>query len=173
MATSKSWFQIELDTTPPKLELYFPSKTTMDSIETITINSNEPLLVNHEIMIEDSKGQKHFYTFSLENDKKSFVGIIPFNDFSKGIATIHVRLSDEVGNLSSIYKGSFEVLNPLLSNLRLTIEDEASDLKLKTSTRIIILNERINNMTIDQIKRNMTLVINERKLILKEGDTNE
>ena len=49
-----SYVQVYLDTTPPTATLNYPTTTTMDSIEYITITSNEELSPNHEIVITDS-----------------------------------------------------------------------------------------------------------------------
>ena len=137
-----SYVQVYLDTTPPTAILDYPITTTMDSIEYLTISSNEELAPNHEIIITDSENVQHYYTFSLQNDKKTFVGNISFQNFPKGIATLTVRLFDKVMNKSETFIGTINVLDPQLQSLKLDISDsERVNLKLTITTQKIILQE--------------------------------
>ena len=137
-----SYVQVYLDTTPPTTILDYPASTTMDSNEYITITSNEELAPNHEIVIVDSLNVSHPYTFSLQGDKKGFVGNISFQSFPKGIATIIVRLFDKVMNKSATYQGTINILDPELQGLKLDIDDSVrTNITLTISTQNIILQE--------------------------------
>lgn len=146
--------QVYLDTTPPILTLYYPPNSTQDSTELISITSNENLSTNQEIVITDSLGVNHYYTFSLQNDKRTFIGNISFNTYPRGIATLYVRLFDEVNNKTGTYKGTISILDPKIQSLKLTLSETVGTLGLTTVTRNIILS------------------ISERKLILEEGEMN-
>lgn len=148
-----SYVQVYLDTTPPTVKLDYPTSTTMDSNEYITITSNEELAPNHEIVIVDSLNVSHYYTFSLQNDKKGFVGSVSFQNFPKGIATIIVRLFDKVMNKSATYQGTINILDPQLQSLKLDISDSI----------------RTNITLTDSVKTNITLTISTQKIILQEN----
>jgi hypothetical protein len=146
--------QVYLDTTPPILTLHYPPNATQDSTELISITSNENLSINQEIVIVDSLNISHYYTFSLQNDKKTFIGNVSFHDFPKGIATLYVRLFDEVHNKTSTYKGTIVILDPKLQSLKLSLV------------------ENVGNLKLTMITQNIVLSTEQRKLILEEGDTN-
>jgi hypothetical protein len=137
-----SYVQVYLDTTPPTATLDYPATTTMDSNEYITITSNEELAPNHEIVIVDSLNVSHPYTFSLQNDKKGFVGSISFQSFPKGIATIKVRLFDKVMNKSETFEGTINILDPQLQGLKLSVSHSTrANITLSITTQKIILQE--------------------------------
>jgi hypothetical protein len=137
-----SYVQVYLDTTPPTAILDYPTTTTMDSNEYITITSNEELAPNHEIVIVDSMNVSHFYTFSLQEDKKGFVGSISFRNFPKGIATLTVRLFDKVMNKSETFQGTINILDPQLQSLKIDVDDSINaNIKLTTSIQRITLQE--------------------------------
>lgn len=136
--------QVYLDTTPPVLTLYYPPNTTQDGTELITISSNENLSTNQEITITDSLNVDHHYTFSLQDDKKTLIGNVSFIDYPNGIATLYVRLFDEVNNKSDTYIGtinisSFSNQDPEAQGLKLTLSKSVRTLKLTTKTQNIIL----------------------------------
>jgi hypothetical protein len=136
--------QVYLDTTPPVLTLYYPPNTTQDSTELITISSNENLSSNQEITITDSLNVDHHYTFSLQEDKKTLIGNVSFIDYPNGIATLYVRLFDEVNNKSDTYIRTINISNisnqnPEAQALKLTLSETTRTLKLTTKTQNIIL----------------------------------
>lgn len=137
-----SYVQVYLDTTPPILTLNYPTTTTLDSVEYITITSNEELLPNHEVVITDSLNVPHSYTFSLLDDKKTLVGNVSFLNYPNGIATLSVRVFDTVMNKSSTYEGIINILDAQLQSLKLDISDSIrANLKLTITTQNIILQE--------------------------------
>lgn len=140
-----SFVQVYLDTTPPNLTLYYPTNTTQDSTELISITSNENLSMNHEIIIVDQLKVEHRYTFFLQNDKKTFMGNISFYNYPKGIATLYVRLFDEVGNQSTTYEGAILISDPSLQNLKLLIKENIITLKLTEKESKLILEEGDGN----------------------------
>jgi hypothetical protein len=98
-----SYVYIEIDRTPPMIEIYAPSYTTNELLNEITIESNEDISDYQEIYVIDSIGNRHDYTFEIEGNKA--VGIIKFSNIPIGISTIYARLKDDVGNISNrVYK---------------------------------------------------------------------
>jgi hypothetical protein len=137
-----SFVQVYLDTTAPILTLHYPVTITENATETITIISNEPLSPNHEIVIIDHLKVEHHYTFSLLNDKKTLTGVISFDGYPKGIATLYVRAKDEVLNQTSTYKGIINISDPLFGKkLLIKNSEKTSNLILLEATQKLILSE--------------------------------
>lgn len=155
MATGLSWLRVTLDTTQPTLTIYLPSYTTNQSIDDITIVANEPLATKQEIYIVDSLGVRHNQTFSLQTDKKTFLGRISFNNFPKGIATIFVTLYDEVWNRSSIYKKSINVIDP--QNIKMIISEYVCKLEMEIVTRETLNTEQESNLLLEENIMPMTI----------------
>ena len=104
-----SYFELELDTTPPQLTIIAPNYTIIGLDTDITIESNEALSSYQDIYIIDSLGVKHNRTF-LKVDENTFQETINFSNIAHGIATIYCRLKDESDNMSSIYSKTINVL---------------------------------------------------------------
>lgn len=141
---AQSWLQVELDLTPPTVQIHAPSILLTKSIEAITIEANEALDTKHSIYIIDSLGTRHDYTFTLEANKNTLFNNINFEDFPNGIATIFVVVYDEVLNKSSLYKKSINIGNvevEEIENIKLTLETTEKQNEM-------ILNERIAEITI-------------------------
>lgn len=103
-----SYLFVELDTTKPEISIYAPRYTTEDITNVITIESNEELSEYQDIYIIDSVGERHDYTFEKESGNQ-YVGRVRFNTLPLGIATIHARLKDEVGNISDLALSAIEI----------------------------------------------------------------
>lgn len=118
-----SFFAIQLDTTPPQIEIISPSYTTQYSLIEIRIQSNEPLEQSQEIYIIDSIGNRHDLTFLYQTTE--YVGYVSFNNYPVGIGTIYARLTDEVGNVSeltsktiNIVKSEYLKMKPSISAMK-------------------------------------------------------
>lgn len=152
-----SFVIIELDTTPPQIEVYAPRYTTDAITNEITIESNEPLASYQEIYIIDSNGDKYDYTFE-QKDEDTFVGIIRFNNIAMGIATIYVRMKDGVDNFSNVVSKAIEIKKELFI-LQLEVNDSSRGLKvvdigsknqIKDSDRGMNINDtKMNSETIN------------------------
>ncbi|MBU8908490.1 hypothetical protein [Desertibacillus haloalkaliphilus] len=129
-----SSFVLELDTTPPTLEITAPSYTVPSQETEIIIEANEPLDEFQDIYIIDGKGTRHDVIFQFGKDH--FYGKLSFSQMSIGIATIYVRLKDEVHNLSAVYEKTIDIkyaahifLNVFDSNRLMDVS--ASDRKIR------------------------------------------
>jgi hypothetical protein len=142
---AQSWIEVELDLIPPTVEIFAPSIIISQSFETITIEANENLDVQHSIYIIDSLGKRHDYTFYLETERK-FVNSISFENIPKGLATLFVTVDDEVLNKSSIYKKSINVGNVQVED----VEDVKLNLELKEKVNEILLNEHVNELILSE-----------------------
>jgi len=98
-----SWFTITLDTSPPTAEIFLPNISSPESVETITVVGNENLDIRHEFYAIDSANVRHDFTFTLQEDKRTFIGQVPFNQFSEGMVKFFFIIYDDVLNRSMLY----------------------------------------------------------------------
>lgn len=137
---AKSYVIIELDTTPPKINIYAPKYVTKDMKVEIIVESDKKIIPK-EIYIVDSRGIKREYTFSIE-DYNKLIGILSFHDYPFGLSTIYVRVEDEVGNVSNIKSFTLEV-KKTLSNMELKIDDYSRNIH----TNLDIMNIDANDLS--------------------------
>ena len=119
---------LELDTTPPTINVYAPRYTIGNAISVITVESNEKLAHYQDITLIDSENNTHPLTFQRVSDT-SYVGEVNFNNLPLGEVYINVRMKDEVDNLSLISSAIIEIKNSLE-----LIRVKARDMKLIEST---------------------------------------
>jgi hypothetical protein len=103
-----SYMVLTIDTKNPTVEIYAPSYTTKDVMNTITIEADEPIANYQDIYVIDSSNQRHDYTFEKVSDNQ-YVGRVRFNTMPLGVATIYARVKDEVENYSNIAMKTFEI----------------------------------------------------------------
>ncbi|MFZ7103345.1 MAG: hypothetical protein ACOWWO_11920 [Peptococcaceae bacterium] len=130
-----SYFTLELDTTSPSLEIFAPDYTMKDTETEIRITANENLSTFQEIYIIDSLGQRHDHIFAYQGNV--FAGILNFNNFPSGPATIYAYLKDDLYNLASITKTIAVISDQVLK----IITDELSN---KFSLREYTLLDLVN-----------------------------
>lgn len=97
-----SYFTLELDTTPPKIELFGMNYTTKGADYDIEIRSSEPLMLWQDIYIIDSSGSRIDVILAFSEDRTALRGTVAFRDVKAGLASIYAQLKDEVGNLSNL-----------------------------------------------------------------------
>lgn len=153
-----SWFNLILDTTPPVVEIISPQYTAYNVHTEITVQSNENLMNYQEIYVIDSIGERHDLTFLYDGDNFYFDAV--FNDtYSLGIATIFVRLKDDVGNITNLISKPIEIIqntNDLIVMLsdycrNLNINDNKMKIELSISDSGINLSLIEANIIIDDI----------------------
>lgn len=139
----KNYFIVELDTTPPQLEIYAPNYTSPDIATEIIIKSNEPLLNYQDIYIIDTRGIRHDLTFWF-NGKDELIGRTTLNNMDLGIVTLYCRLKDEVANTSALYSKTINLIegNKLIVELEemtrcLDLEERTQQINIKEQTRIV------------------------------------
>lgn len=137
-----SWFTLTLDITPPTAEIFLPSITTQESVETITVIGSENLDQQHEFYAIDSAGIRHNFTFSLQDDKKTFVGNISFNEFSEGLIKFFFIIYDVVLNRSMLYIKNVALGENIGISSDVKIGDSSSlIIELKDNSMEIILSD--------------------------------
>lgn len=134
-----SWFTLTLDITPPTAEIFLPSITSQESVETITVVGSEKLDPQHEFYAIDSAGMRHNFTFTLQEDKKTFVGNVFFNEFSEGLIRFFFIIYDDVLNRSLLYVKNVSMGEAIRMNLNLL--NDAMDSELSDSIRGIVLSD--------------------------------
>jgi hypothetical protein len=162
-----SYLIIDFDTTSPQIEIYAPRYTTKDVVNEIVVQSNEELANHQEVYAIDSIGVRHDYTFQQEQNDQ-FVGLIRFNDFPYGIATIYARMKDEVDNYSDLVYKSIEIKESFTSlNLKINDKDRLMDemqKDRKTKIKDMARNISVNN----KLKRKTTIRDTSRKIDTKD-----
>lgn len=107
--TQRSWVILELDTLEPRIEVFAPNYTTVETLTLITIEANEDLSTYQEFYAIDQNGVRHDYTF-FQEDKNTFIGRVRFNDnVPLGHIVFYARVMDEVGNISALYQKTIDV----------------------------------------------------------------
>lgn len=144
--SQQSYITIQLDTTPPEIEIISPRYTTHDITNEIIITANEPLSSFQKIYTIDSQGNRFNHTF--KHNGNEFIGSIRFNEFSYGIATIYAQLKDEVDNPSALVSKPIEIKESL-SHLNLSISDSARHVSTTEQTRNIKTTESIRDVQIN------------------------
>lgn len=120
-----SYVLIELDTSPPLIEIYAPGYTTKDIVNQISIVSDEELDNTHEVYSEDSTGEVRHYTFH-KTAPNTFTGLIRFSN-ALGIVTVYARVKDTVGNFSNVVSKSIEIKESL-NLLTMEVSEHAREL---------------------------------------------
>jgi hypothetical protein len=116
-------------------------------ITPIMIQANESLSSYQELYIIDSEGNRHDLTFSHEGD--ALMGELSLNGYPVGIATLYVRLKDEVDNLSSIYSFAFHIENSKFFTSEMAISTMKNKMDVYTMQ---------NEMDIHSMKNEMVVV---------------
>lgn len=171
-----SYIYLELDTTPPEIEIYAPSYTTTDVLNEIVINSvDDKEIVSHEIYVIDSNGNRHDYTFQKSEDGTQYIGIVVFSLFPIGMTTIYAQMTDDVGNISNIVERSFEIKESL-TTLVLNIEDKQyentikdSDMNIETIDKSMIIDGKDGRAKIETNDKSMDIEISESDRGVESG----
>jgi hypothetical protein len=101
-----SYFTLELDTTPPQLEIIAPPNTVVGLENEIRILSNETLLLNQqEIYVVSNSGVRTDLTLSY--DTTEFRGEVVFTRV--GIYKVYAKLFDSVLNQSALVEKTINV----------------------------------------------------------------
>lgn len=93
-----SVIEIQLDTTPPKVEIYAPNYYTIGTEMEITIQADEQLDYYYESYIEDRNGNR--YNLNLKHEGDKFIGNVKLLNVSQGIMNVVAVVRDEVHNVS-------------------------------------------------------------------------
>lgn len=154
-----NYILLELDTTPPILEIYAPNYTTRSALTPITIQSNELLSSYQEVYIVDSEGERRDLTFAHEGS--ALVGSLYLNGYSVGIATLYVRLKDEVDNISALYSFSFNIIESEILTSEMSLYRMDNQLSLSEMSNQLSVNGMDNQLNINEMDN--TLLINTMK----------
>jgi hypothetical protein len=114
-----SFLRIELDTTKPKVDIYAPNSTTIETDSLIRIQANEILSNIQNFYFLDSLGARH--DFTLDYQESLFEGYVSFNNFSEGMATLVAEVYDEVLNKSTTSTFNIAVFKTRAYRLELNV----------------------------------------------------
>jgi len=148
-----NYFTLELDTTGPQIEIVTPTYTTPQTSTEIIVEGNEQLMLyQDEIYLVDSSGVKYNLTFDHQGDR--FYGVVDFTSIAIGIAEIHARVKDDVGNYSNIAKHYINVLTS--SNLTIYTNSMVRGVNLDKYTRGINVGEEVRKIGVGEGTRYIT-----------------
>lgn len=126
-----NYFFLELDTTPPNIEIYIPSYTNQNNYEEIRIVSNEILSYKQNFYIIDGYGQR--YDLNLEYKDTEFIGKYRFNLIPLGIVSIYAQVEDETGNKSDLI---YKTIN-IIDSPRLILQDNLRTTDISIDSKIM------------------------------------
>lgn len=122
-----SFFQLELDTTAPALEIFSPTTASASTRTRIRIQADEELANYQNIYAEDMSGNRQKLHLLYHNTY--FESDVIFQ-YDNQIITIAAQLQDTVGNISDLVTKQIRVLN-------------GKPLNLITGEKVRIANERL------------------------------
>jgi hypothetical protein len=141
-----NYFLLELDTTPPTAEIYTSNYTTKTNKTQISIVANEKLSSLSEVYFIDSNGDRHDTNFLLDNIE--LVGEMYFSDYPFGVTEIHVILCDDVGNVSGIFKKSFNIVESISQIKTVQIEETLSNKAIVEESNLFNIKIEINKQKV-------------------------
>ncbi len=136
-----SYFILNLDTTPPVIEISCPDYTTKREPLPIVILSNEDLDLWHDVFIIDSEGVRHDITLTHDGDR--LFGSISFNAIASGVCTIFARARDEVFNVSNIDQKAVLVMADGAVILYITSSEDIRNVIISEHTREVYTSESV------------------------------
>jgi hypothetical protein len=132
-----SWLTLELDTTPPNVEIYSPTYLAKDSTNQIEIVADEVLAKSgHNIYTVDAN--RIIRPLNLTYDNNKLYGNIDVYDYPVGQLYIFAQLLDDVFNTSILYSKTVNVVNNL-GKMKLNLSTA------NTSTNISSLENLVNS----------------------------
>lgn len=140
-----NYFTLELDTTPPSLQILTPNNAPSNNTTIVRIEANEELADWQNIYAIDGLGNRQDLSFNYH--LTYFEGEVTFN-FENEVITIFAQLKDTVDNISDIVSKPIRILNgqPLTlilnsksrtlecAELTTNINVSTSDRKISTDT---------------------------------------
>jgi hypothetical protein len=152
-----NFFTVQLDTTAPLISIYAPAYVDMNGQTEIRIVSNELLSSYQDIYIIDALGDKHNVIFSFDGNTE-YTGMITFNNYAVGIATIHAELKDTVDNISNHATKTVRILATQDAlRLQFTIVDISRNVLIFDSSRAITVSDISRSLSLDEIERKLAL----------------
>ena len=148
-----SFVYIELDTRPPTVEIFAPSYTTTEIVNTIQIKADETVSNFQDIFAIDENNTRYDYTF-VKTDDNLFFGEINFFNFPLGIVTIYATLKDEVDNISNTASTTI-LIRENLTLLKLTISDSIRKVSIDNRVQELHINDSSINIDINNSCRNI------------------
>lgn len=146
-----SYFTLNLDTTPPIIEIIAPPYNHIYDYFNITIQSNEALSAYQEIYFISPSNMRIDCIFKHEGDK--FVGVVSLNE--KGIYTLYATLKDEVLNESIKVSQQILLISPKI--LLIIPHEEIMGMTTSEVTRDISLSELTMNVSTEESTREISL----------------
>jgi hypothetical protein len=144
---------LELDTSPPNINILAPNYTTSESAIDIEVVSDETLSDSFQsFYILDAYGKRYDYIFSYDGNK--YTGRITLSGFRNGLVTFYAQVKDEVHNLSGIATKVIEVI-PSVNYLMLSLEDKviSSEIDSGTIQQDILSSISGNSSNVDMVMR--------------------
>lgn len=125
-----SFFQLELDTTPPVLEIFSPNNASAREHTRIRVQADEMLSTYQNIYAVDDAGNRQDIVFNYGGTY--FETDVTFN-FDNKLVTIVAQLKDTVDNLSDVVTKAIRIING--KPLTLSIDEQDREINLQALHR--------------------------------------
>lgn len=154
-----NYFELDLDTTGPEIEVYGPGYAMGSGLTDIEIRANERLSTDQEFYFIDSNGKRHNVIFKYNGD--SFIGEVDFSTFSDGISIFYAQVKDEVFNYS-----------PVITHSILLHKENGASVQVQDSARFMIIDNQVRPVKMDDSERDIVTESYSRKVDIKESIRN-
>lgn len=104
-----NYFSLALDTTGSEIDVYMPTYATPNVDNEIIVQGSELLAPWQDFYFIDAADARHDFIFAYEGDH--FVGLVRFNQFAIGVATLYAQAKDEVYNPSPLLTKSLNIIS--------------------------------------------------------------
>lgn len=154
-------FVLELDTGGPQLNVVGPYYTVPYAHTEFVIEASETLGTWQDIYVIDSGGNKHPLIMTIAG--KTCTGSYNFADCTLGIATLYIRLEDDVHNLSETAQFTINIL--LGGIVSIIAREDVRLLELSEDQRMIGLSEDTRSVEVLCDERLIKLTAQTRQIV--------
>lgn len=165
MIALASFFQLELDTTAPTIDIKSPSYVSdKEDYVQIRVVGDELLGTYQEFYFIDSEGYRHDFTF--DRNENEYIGVINFHNIKAGIGTFYARTTDTVMNLSSLASKTIRVL--VGADLKVIVSHDQRSLSIQEYSRQKVIEDVFRVMVLEELQRPIDFEEKRRTIVLKE-----
>ena len=164
----RSYFHLELDTTPPVIEIHTPQYVLNGHYFEFRVTANEPIDIGRfEAKAIDNANNE--YNIILNKIDDEFSGMIDTYGFVNGIAKIQITLYDLVHNSTTTEK-VFKILTNDIHKIDILFKSYQNKINKISRNNVIRIIKRINCVRMKKHNPNIFILKRQSKLTYKVGD---
>lgn len=134
-----NYFTLELDTTPPSIQILTPNNAPSKNTTIVRIEADEELADWQNIYAIDGLGNRQDLLFNYHSTY--FEGEVTFN-FENEVITIFAQLKDTVDNVSDLISKPIRILNGQPLTLKLNSKSRTLEFTELTTSISVSTNDR-------------------------------